>query len=105
MQNATQEFLCQTLGSFFGEYYNMENKILDFQFGPVCAKLAQITVLEATKMRQKSSMTDGVHKNGAPVKNKKRRQPIKNACAVTKFRQLRHFIQNLKQDSPGLQLF
>ena len=35
--NAKQEFPCQSLESFSGEYYNMENKILDFQFGPVCA--------------------------------------------------------------------
>ena len=55
----------------------------------LCAptKLAQITVLEATKMKQKSSMTDGVHKNGATVKNVKRCQPVKNACAVSKFQQ------------------
>ena len=60
----------------------------------LCAptKLAQITVLEVSKMKQKSSMTDGVHQNGATVKNVKRYQPVKNACAVTKFRQLRHFI-------------
>ena len=61
----------------------------------LCApnKLAHITVLEATKMmEQKSSMTDGVQKKGATVKNVKRCQPVKNACAVTKFRQLRHFI-------------
>ena len=32
-----QEFPCQSLESFSGEYYNMENKILDFQFGPMCA--------------------------------------------------------------------
>ena len=37
MQNTKQEFPCQSLESFSGEYYNMENKILDFQFGPVCA--------------------------------------------------------------------
>ena len=55
-------------------------------------KLAQITVLEVSKMKQKSSMTDGVHQNGATVKNMKSYQPVKNACAVTKFRQLRHFI-------------
>ena len=36
MRNAKQEFPCQSLKSFSGEYY-MENKILDFQFGPVCA--------------------------------------------------------------------
>ena len=95
MRNAKQEFPCQSLESFSGEYYNMENKILDFWFGPVlCAptKLAQITALEATKMKQKSSLTNGVHQNGAPVKNVKRYQPVKNACAVTKFRQLMHFI-------------
>ena len=95
LRNAKQEFPCQSFENFSGECYNMENKILGFRFGPVlCAstKLAQITALEATKMKQKSSMTDGVHQNGAPVKNVKRYQPVKNACAVTKFRQLMHFI-------------
>ena len=69
----------------------MENKTLDLD---LCApaKLAQITVLEASKMKQKSSMADGVRQNGATVKNVKRYQLVKNACAVTKFRQLRHFI-------------
>ena len=64
LRNAKQEFPCQSLESFSGEYCNMENKILNFWFGPVlCAptKLAQITVLEAIKMKQKSNMTDGVH--------------------------------------------
>ena len=37
MWNAKEEFPCQSLESVSGEYYNMENKILDFQFGPVCA--------------------------------------------------------------------
>ena len=37
MRNAKQEFPCQSLESFSGEYYNVENKILDFQFGPVRA--------------------------------------------------------------------
>ena len=37
MQNAKQEFPCQSLESFSGEHHNMENKILDFQFEPVCA--------------------------------------------------------------------
>ena len=37
LQNAKQEFPCQSLESFSGEYCNMENKILDFQFGPACA--------------------------------------------------------------------
>ena len=60
----------------------------------LCApnKLAQITVLEATKMKQKSSMTNVVLKNGATVKNVKRCQQVKNPCAVRKFRQLRKFI-------------
>ena len=71
----------------------MENKILCETFEPVCAnELAQITVLEATKMKQKSSMTVGVLKNVATVKNMKRYQPVKIARAVMKFQQLRHFI-------------
>ena len=37
LRSTKQEFPCQSLESFAGEYYNMENKILDFQFGPVCA--------------------------------------------------------------------
>ena len=37
MQNAKQEFPYQSLESFSGEYHNMENKILVFQFGPVCS--------------------------------------------------------------------
>ena len=39
----------------------------------VPTKLAQITVLEASKMKQKCSMTDGngVHTDGATVKNVK----------------------------------
>ena len=32
-----REFLCQSLESFSAEYYKIEIKILDFQFGPVCA--------------------------------------------------------------------
>ena len=55
----------------------------------VPTKLTQITALEASKIKH----TDGVHQNGATVKNVKRHQPDKNACAVTKFRQLRHFIK------------
>ena len=119
LRNAKQEYPCQSLESLSREYYNMENKILNFQFGRVCTnqtrlnyclnlcahKLGQITVLEANKMKQKSIVTKGIHQNGATMKNMKRYQPVKNACAVTKFRQLRHFISNLKQESPGLQLF
>ena len=36
LRKAKQEFPCQSLESFSGEYYNMENKIIDFQFRPVC---------------------------------------------------------------------
>ena len=36
--NAKQKFPRQSLESFSREYYNMENKILGFQFEPVCAK-------------------------------------------------------------------
>ena len=93
LRNAKQEFPCQSLESFSEEYCNMENKILDFQFGPLCTNQTRpITVLEGSKMKQKSSITDGIHKNGATVKNVKRYQPVKNACAVTKFRKLMHFI-------------
>ena len=34
----SRNFACQSLESFTGEFYNMENKILNFQFGPLCAK-------------------------------------------------------------------
>ena len=94
LRNAKQEFPCQSSESFSEEYYNMENKILDFQFGPVYANQTRpnYSVGSESKMKQKSSMTDGVHQNVATVKNVKRYQPVKNACAVTKFRQLMHFI-------------
>ena len=66
-------------------------KSLTFSLDLLCVptKLTQITVLEASKMKQKSSMTDRVHQNSATVKNVKRYQRVKNACAVTK---LKHFI-------------
>ena len=53
----------------------------------LCAptKFAQIAVLVVSKMKQKSSMTDGVHENGATGENVKRYQCVKNAC-VMKFR-------------------
>ena len=40
----------------------------------VPTKLAQIMVLGASKMKQKSSMTNGVHQNGATAKTVKRYQ-------------------------------
>ena len=48
----------------------------------LCAptKFAQIAVLVVSKMKQKSSMTDGVHQNGATGKNMNRYQPVKNVC-------------------------
>ena len=38
LQDAKLKFTCQSLESFSREYYNMENKILGFQFEPVCVK-------------------------------------------------------------------
>ena len=38
LRNVRQEFPCQSLESFPREYYNMEKKILDFQFALVCTK-------------------------------------------------------------------
>ena len=81
----------------------MENKILDFQFGRACTNQTRPNYSVGSEQDEAEiQMTDRVHQNGATVKNVKRYQPVKNACAVTKFRQLRHFIENLKQ---GLQLF
>ena len=54
-------------GKFLWRKLQHRKTILDFQFEPVCAKLAQITVMEATKMKKKFSMTDEVHNNGATV--------------------------------------
>ena len=49
LRNAKQEFTCQGLESFCGEYYNMENKILNFQFGPVCANQTRPNYSVGTK--------------------------------------------------------
>ena len=38
MRDAKQEFPRQSLESFSGEHYTMENKVLDFQFELECAK-------------------------------------------------------------------
>ena len=38
LRNAKQKFTRQSLESFSGECYAVENKILDFQLGPVWAK-------------------------------------------------------------------
>ena len=46
------------------------------------------------------ALTNRVHQNGATVKNVKY-QPVKKACAVTKFRQLRHF----NRTSPVVDIF
>ena len=55
LQNAKQEFSCQSLESFSGKYYNMENKILHFHVEPVCAKQTREAEIQSS---------DGVHKNG-----------------------------------------
>ena len=72
----------------------MENNILDFQFGPVCANETRqnYSVQSAQDEAEIQCVSDGVHQNGATVKNVKRYQPVKDACAVTKFRQLKHLI-------------
>ena len=57
----------------------------------VPAKLTEITVLEASKVKQKSSMKME-YTRMVQLKNVERYQPVKNACAVMKFRQSRHFI-------------
>ena len=66
------------LGKFFlGNLTTLNIKFLASSlnlFGP--NKLTQIKVNEATKMKQKTSMTDLIHKNDATVKNVKRCQPI-----------------------------
>ena len=41
LRNAKQEFPWQSLEIFSGKYYNMENKILDIQFWPVCVNQAR----------------------------------------------------------------
>ena len=38
LRNAKQEFPSKSFESSSGEYYNMKNKTLKFQFEPVCAK-------------------------------------------------------------------
>ena len=93
MWNARQEFPCESLESFSGEYCNMEKKILNFQFGPVCANQTHPNYSVGSDQDEaESSMMAEVHKNGPVLKNVERCQPVKNVCAVTKFRQLRHFI-------------
>ena len=87
MRNTKQEFPCQSLASFCGEYYNMENKILDFQFGPVCANQTRPNYSVGTEQDEAEIQHDRWSTpDGATVKNMKRYQPVKNACAVTKFR-------------------
>ena len=68
----------------------MENKILDFQFRPVCANQTRPNYSVGIEQDEAEIQCNrGVHQNGATVKIVKRYQPVKNACAV---RQLRHFI-------------
>ena len=64
LQNAKQEFLWQSLESFSGEYYNMESKILNFQFEPVCTNQTQVDQNYSVGSEQgeaETSMTDEVH--------------------------------------------
>ena len=68
----------------------MKNKILNFQSGPVCAN--QTCSVESEQDEAEIQYDQWSTLDGTTVKNVKRYQPVKNACAVTKFRQLRHFI-------------
>ena len=86
LRNAKQEFPCQSLKSFSENIATWKIKSSTSSVD-LCAptKFAQIAVLVASKMKQKSSMTDGVHQHGATGENVKRYQPVKNA-RVAKFR-------------------
>ena len=94
MWKAKQEFLCQSLESVSEKYYNIENKVLRFQFGPVCTNQTPLNYSVGSEQdeEEKSSMTDEIYQNDATVKNVKRYQQVKNVSVVTKFRQLMHFI-------------
>ena len=70
----------------------MENKILNFQFGPVCTNQTRPNYSVGSDQDEAEIQYERWSVNGATVKNVKRYQPVKNACAVTKFRQLMHFI-------------
>ena len=64
LRNAKQEFSCKSLENFSGEYYSLGNKILDFQFEPVCAKQTCPNYKKLPRKqprKQKSSITNGVH--------------------------------------------
>ena len=92
----TPKTFCRTQSKNFHakvEYYNMENKILDFQFRPVCANQTRPNCSVGSEQDEAEIQYD---RWSAPewcnCENVKRNQPVKNACVVTKFRQLRHFI-------------
>ena len=73
--NAKQEFPCQSVESFSEEYYNMDNKILDFQFGPLCASQICSNCSVGSDQDEAEIQYDrGVHQNGATGKNVKRYQ-------------------------------
>ena len=77
LQKVKQEFPCQNLKVSPENLTTWLIKSLASSL-KLCTpnRLAQITVLEATKMKQKSSVADWVYKNGATVKNLKRCQPV-----------------------------
>ena len=68
----------------------MKNKILNFQSGPVCAN--QTCSVESEQDEAEIQYDQWSTPEWCNCENMKRYQPVKNACAVTKFRQLRHFI-------------
>ena len=64
LQNAKQESSCKSLENFSGEYYSLGNKILDFQFEPMCTKQTCPNYKKLPRKqsrKQKSSITNGVH--------------------------------------------
>ena len=86
LRNTKQEFPCQSLANFSGEYCNMENKIIYFQFGPVCANQIRPNCSVGSEQDKAKMQYD---QWGTPEwcnwEKYEKIQPVKNAC-VTKFR-------------------
>ena len=83
----------QKFGKFFWRILQHGKENPKFPVGPVCANQIHPNYSVGSDQDEaESSMMAEVNKNGPILKNVKRCQPVKNVCAVTKFRQLRHFI-------------
>ena len=84
--NAKQEFLCQSLESFSGEYYNLENKILDFQIGPVCTnQICPNCSVGSDQGEAEIRYDQWSTPEWCNWEKCEKNQPVKNVC-VTKFR-------------------